>query len=516
MTQLKISTATVSTVKTGRSHHTPPTRNGKKFLTNTCGTSPCYVKGHGHLKARNGKTGYGLRSALNGVTQNPEKKSTRSPEIVPCPDSRQAYCGNLEPHYHYEGHSGLIVEDRLEDQNECIEHNGCTHLRGLANQLVKDKNRIAELIATPVECPDEEDLDDDAYHQDFKHDLTPISEEDDLLRKPLEISEGQLEPRVEHPEHELKYPEILPVTRDLSIIKTEGDKVSLASGEKVCVEHAQIAASYVLGNIMINMWTILSTQLPPTKNLISCTEPIKEPEYSTELEERIIYSTLETGAKYDDTFYNHVIMWLSGSVYEHTRNNKMEQYLPELVQFVHLENVKTGKFCGINMENWLYKKHERRWWWRKKEDWWVKGTKYNGVWQRPDVFDAIKLLGYKSHTIEWVIKPLLTYLNTIPTTQSRQMIGTDGQYRAFTPANIMIVAQAHPDYLRLRALGEKYFENTIAYYCTLMAIRDIHRLIREPKCSIPTTITSKPGNGCPSVQSFTPNRGGSLPSGCRK
>lgn len=94
MTQLKTSTATVSAVKTGRSHQTPPSV-GKKSEYLVCLDTRCCVKGHYHPKARSGLTGASQRKHQS----NAKKESRPIPQIL-CKHDFACDCGVTDEHSH--------------------------------------------------------------------------------------------------------------------------------------------------------------------------------------------------------------------------------------------------------------------------------------------------------------------------------------------------------------------------------------------------------------------------------
>jgi hypothetical protein len=231
----------------------------------------------------------------------------------------------------------------------------------------------------------------------------------------------------------------------------------------------------------INIYALLSQKLTPflTKD--------------SELRDRILYNTTNTGHDaYADGMINSFILWLCGSQTDLTRNTQFDTMLPEYTQFKSVDSQTVNKFLGCNLDQYV-----------TRRDVYGKEKKINNATHRDDVFDVVAKLGYTSYSVEKIIYPLLTWLQTMPVTQCREVIGSDGKFRAFTRGQIMTVCQECPDYSRFRKLGDMYFENTVDYYVQLMAIRDVHKYFRQVRVNL----SLKPLNGDPSAKNMCPSRG---------
>lgn len=493
-TKQNTSTATVGAVKTGRGHHTPASEAEKsepKYGADHCKEHHCTIPSHGHVKKRTG-----FKGAMQRVREASAKKTApRAPEIVACSSALSASeCPQKdEPHYHTLG-AYIDWLEVAEDQN-------------LRNQDLDEC--YDDLCQLPD--PSEEVSSDLGEHVEATHHMRtnqsgPIESKYDQLcvtpphffpiREPAKAeNKASLDGRVatqatsgselvadSHKEKEEQVAVYKPTLR----VNARAFEPSAREHRLMPVDSTPIVdAPPPVGQKTIEM----APTAPPLYRYADCTmqtlnefvgEPVPYEEESLVVEARIIYNTTtSTSDNYADTMFNHLIMWLCGTSKDVKRNQEYDLFLPEFTQFMSTDQLAIGKFWGFNLKNWLSSKPG------KESLWWQTSPTINGRAYAPGLFDAIKLLGYTSYSKDFIIKPLFDYLDSLPEPQLRQVIGTDGKLRSHTRAAILTLSQKCPQFARYKK-HNRYYENTIDYFVTLMAVRDIHRFYRAPNCDIST------------------------------
>lgn len=478
----------------------------EKFGDQECPQHTCYVRGHGHAQKRLAKEGYALRQQLKSQSQ---KLVSRPPKIITCEFSQQALCGRSDPHYHYDTHmfpsSDAIT---LDDAGASITIGRSKQLREMTRSTTALLQRIEGIKAVMLahNTTDPEELDNLKNEQEEQ-----FSEHDSIDEK---HTDGEDERGFDRPTD-------LPLIGD----RLSRDKVTLAVAVNTNLPSDANQSTLASSTQFINnpsttklvedgslhtsgesltfssLWNLPRKITTINISALQTSSLFPNIEKDLSLTERIIYNTTNTGHDaYADGMINSFILWLCGSQTDLVRNTQFDTMLPEYAQFKSVNSHTVNKFLGCNLDQYVKRKNvygEKRWFATAKKN------LINNVEHRDDVMDIISLLGYTSYSIEKIIYPLLTWLQTNSVTQSREVIGSDGKLRAFTRGQIMTVCQECPDYARWRALGDMFFENTVDYYVQLMAVRDVHKYFRQARVDL----SSKPLNGAPSAKNLCPSRG---------
>jgi len=493
-----------------------PGRESKQFGDQECPQHTCYVKGHGHAKIRAAKEGYALRQQLKN---NSSKTVSRPPTIETCDFSQQALCGRPDPHYHYRTHIFPISDAITLDEAGSSITIGCSkQLRQMTRSTTALLQRVegikAVMLAHGTTDPEElENLENenkqqqdesdffDEKHIDEEEDKNDFDEPTDLPLNGNRLSRDKVTLAVAVTTNSSIDTNKSPLISDTQTI-VNPSATTIVTDRQFHISDEKYSPFTSLRNIPQDIH-IFNT---PTAVLQAIYNPAGLPSFLNpdrfELRERIVYNTTNTGKDvYDNGILNCLILWLCGSQTDLTRNTQFETMLPEYTQFKSVDSHAVNKFLGCNLDQYVSRKnvYGRKSWFAK-----FTGVKLiNNNMYRDDVFDVVELLGYNSYSIEKIIHPLLVWLQTNSVTQSREVFGSDGKFRAFTRGQIMTVCQECPDYTRWRKLGDMYFENTVDYYVQLMAIRDVHKYFRQARADL----SLRPLNEVPSAKNLCPSRG---------